>query len=98
MNYWYKQMDDKCEMNYSYFKRPESLIDPLQYFLHNFITTDIPNAKSFESWPLKIDSFETKFIYIPQNPEFLQPKKVWNTEKNIDYFVSPRIHIRYTEL
>ena len=26
-----------------------------------------------------------------------QPKKSWHTENNKDYFVSPRMHIRYNE-
>ena len=44
MNYWYKQMDDKCEMNYIYEERPERSIDPLEYFLHNPKTQEVPET------------------------------------------------------
>jgi hypothetical protein len=37
-------MDDKCEMNYIYEERPERSIDPLEYFLHNPKTEEVPET------------------------------------------------------
>ena len=58
-------------------------------------TTEIPSTAEFENWPLEHHSFDETFATVPKKPFMFQPRRVISTEKNIDYFISPRMFIRF---
>ena len=38
------------------------------------------------------------YEYVPKNPHMFQPKRTFHHEVNHDYWVSPRMHIRYQKM
>lgn len=97
--FWYKQMDDKCQFKFKERSMPDHpadpSVEPIQYFLETPITQKVPSTDSFKDWPLKQRPFLVDFDYVPQNPHMFQPKRTFHHEENLDFWVSPRMHIRY---
>lgn len=73
-------------------------MEPIQYFLDTPVTEKVPSVEMFENWPLEQKSFMTDFDMVPKNPHFYQPRRSYQHEVNYDYFVSPRMHIRYVRM
>ena len=90
--FWFKQTGDRQEFKYKWF---DDVSGPSSYILANPKTDEVSKTEVFENWPLEIKAFETTFATVPKNPFFLQPKRTDHSETNIDYFVSPRIYMRY---
>lgn len=77
--------------------------DPIQYFIDNTESTcenrkQAPAPAEFKEWPLKRDAFMVDYDFVPKNRVMFQPKKTANHEMNIDFFVSPRMFIRYSRV
>ena len=100
--FWYKQMDDKCDFRFRERKKAseptDPACDPIQYFLNTPITEKVPTTNEFENWSLEETAFYVDFDYVPKKPHMFQPKRTFHHEMNLDYFVSPRMHIRYTRM
>ena len=92
LHHWFKQLGDRKEFTYKYHDYPS---EPVSYLLKNFERTEVPKPSEFENWPLEHHTFDEEFATVPKNPFMFQPRRVISKEKNIDYFVSPRMFIRF---
>lgn len=101
LHFWYKQMNDKVNFSYKKYwdemQRGQPTTDPIQYFFDTPKTEKIPDTSLFESWPLQRKVYQMDYDFVPQKRVMFQPKKTANHELNIDFYVSPRIFIRYTK-
>lgn len=103
LHFWYKQMEDKVNFRTTHYtqwdRRPQDpKADPLQYYLDTPTTESVPKASDFADWPLKRDAFLVEYDYVPKKRVMFQPKKTANHEQNIDFYVSPRMFIRYSRV
>lgn len=95
-------MNDKVNFDYRYLgnkvQRPaDPKKNPLQYFLDTPVTESVPEVSQFEDWPLSEHAYQLNYDFVPKKRVMFQPKKTANHEVNVDYYVSPRMFIRYTK-
>ena len=103
LHFWFKQIGDKEKFNYTDYlqwsskESKDPKLDPLQYFLDNPTTEQIPSPSDFSHWPYQRNAFQIDYDNVPKKRVMFQPKKTANHELDIDFYVSPRLYIRYVK-